>query len=120
MWPNSRRADRQSASICARSASTSGNARSSRSRWTNDSRIARVVQVAIDVEQMRLDLQPIDVAEGGTKPDVRHRRMRDAVDRRRRRIDAGRRQQLVRRSQVRRRKPELAAARAALRRRCRR
>ena len=38
MRPNNRRALRQSASICARRASTSGNARSSRSRWTKDRR----------------------------------------------------------------------------------
>ena len=38
MRPNSRRALRQSASICARKASTSGNARSSRNRCTKESR----------------------------------------------------------------------------------
>ena len=110
MWPNSRRADRQSASICSRRASTSGNARSSRRRWTKDSRTPRVVQIAIGVEEMRLDLQAIDVAEGGTKAHVRHRRVRDPVDRRGRGIDAGRRQQLVRGQQVRGGKPQLAPA----------
>ena len=74
------RAARQSASICARSASTSGNARSSRRRWTNDSRSARPVEIAVDVKRCVSITCSIDVAKRRTHADVRDRRMHDAVD----------------------------------------
>ena len=56
---------------------------------------ARAVEIAVDVEQVRLDRGPIDVAERRPQADVRHRRVDDAVDRHGRGIDARRRQQLV-------------------------
>ena len=115
MWPNSRLADRQSASICSRRASTSGNARSSRRRWTNDSRTRASYKSRSASRRWRLDLQAIDVAEGGTKAHVRHRRVRDPTDARGRGIDAGGRQQLVLGQQVRGREPQLAPPLRALR-----
>src|SRR5258708_21293799 len=63
---------------------------------------------------MRLDADRAGTAERGTGPDVRHRRVLDAADRSGRRVDAGRRQQLVRALQVGRREAELAPARVAM------
>src|SRR5258708_19977467 len=63
---------------------------------------------------MRLDADRAGTAERGTGPDVRHRRVLDAADRSGRRVDAGRRQQLVRALQVGRREAELAPARVTM------
>src|SRR5262245_42955324 len=56
---------------------------------------AGIVQVLVDIEDVRLDRHGIDVAEGRPHADIRNRGMNDAANGRSRGINAGRRNQLV-------------------------
>ena len=115
MRPNSRRALLQSASICARSASTSGKARSSRSRCTNDRRTPEsyrsrftsktCVSTTGRSTSPNVGRRPMLVTDGWTMSSIV-----SVVA-----YTPARRHQLVRGREVRRREPMLAAAPAPLR-----